>query len=279
MNGAEYHFGRDKAGPAFWIGDLSQALATADIMPRRRGTGGGSDEAIRQGGRERQEWCGFPNWESATEHFEAGFWSDDMEAIEADVYSRQLTPGMQVNWDLAGDECDVGRFLAGEPESMICWNQPAQPATVQLIAPIAVSAICAVNTMRARGAAICAVIDTLESHGIAVDLIAQMGGADGEGAYDEKRLFWEITLKRSHQPLHKARIGAVLGHEAGYRMLGFRLSDSATPNNQHLHGYGVPAVFFDLGEHVLAPKINRCHDREYLTSWVRDTVANIIGAV
>ena len=80
----------------------------------------------RREGNKREDWSGTPNFESAVKLLKEG-WPEGRkkilnikDQIEDDLVNQVKT--ININYDVVGEQVDVGLFLAGEPECMAVFD-------------------------------------------------------------------------------------------------------------------------------------------------------------
>lgn len=138
----------------------------------------------------------------------------------------------QFQWDVTGDFVDVGRVLSGEPEAFGTYvdsldgRADTRDRVVRLYANLGVSCGVTGEAIFARGAAILAAVDILESAGIRVELWT---GIASKGAGKKKTYQLEVLVKSASQPVDVDRLAFVLCHQATLRRLGF--------SHKEQHGY------------------------------------------
>ena len=126
-------------------------------------------------------------------------------------------------WDTTGLQFDVGQVLSGEPE---CWlEQQMRPAkkAVSICVNIVASAMIDGAKLARRGAAIIALVDTLQDAGYIVELTA-LGGF--ENVTNHKYVFCWFDFGTS--PLDLDAAALVLAHPGWMRHAGIALMDCAT---------------------------------------------------
>lgn len=91
----------------------------------------------------------------------------------------------QIAYDVTGDCYDMGKLVAGEPESAMYWTPSATEIRnsgkcIKIIVNTATSAVIDESIMRLRGANVLAVIDALEAVGYTTEIWAIFSARDRE---------------------------------------------------------------------------------------------------
>lgn len=123
-------------------------------------------------------------------------------------------------FDVAGSEVDMGRYLTGIPECM----QEAMPMKVmrtgrviKVLVPICCAATVPESTIRARGAAVMALVDVFAQAQHPVEIYA----VHAIGAGTRQHLSYAIKVQESDQALNMGRIMFALAHPSMLRQLAF----------------------------------------------------------
>ena len=125
----------------------------------------------------RNDWAS-GSWEDAIEALHNGWSSvrpeiDAMtEAIEDEIRDK-LVSGFREVYDVAGGGVDIGRFMSGDPDSMVTlipMSQPKQGRVTTILVNVGFSAGVSETEIKRRGAAICALIESLERVNMTVEL-------------------------------------------------------------------------------------------------------------
>ena len=132
-------------------------------------------------------------------------------------------------WDVAGADVDIGRFVVGEPENMIDFASEIVPMQSTKIVRMAVnfgaSAASTPADLIRRGVIAAVAIDIMESRGIRVEVDAVKIASqykDGTGGIISAR----IRLKSAEEPLDLDRMIFVLGHPSFLRRIWFAYLES-----------------------------------------------------
>jgi hypothetical protein len=154
-------------------------------------------------------------------------------AINAIVNARVQSIG----YDVCGDYVDVGRYLSGEPE---CFGtRTDDPCAAKPVVKVSVNTAvsCGVSqeAIFARGAAILAAIDVIESAGKRVELWAVNGALAG---CNKKTHETYVLVKPADQHLDCDRLAFALCHASTHRRLCFSVFEKygITAGNSYPHG-------------------------------------------
>jgi hypothetical protein len=139
--------------------------------------------------------------------------------------------GWGMEFDVAGAEPDVARYLEGEPENMLEFSAPSPRPRVHIVFLFGVSCHTPASEMRERGAAIISAIDAAEARGVRVKLSVASFRNESMGGYI-------LSLKEADQPLDLDLLAFILAHPAADRRVGFRLMEHTMPGLP-AH-YGIP---------------------------------------
>lgn len=149
-------------------------------------------------------------------------------------------------WDIAGERCDVPRYLTGDPANMVRrGRQNRQKPVVHLIVNGSVSCAVGAKAIAAYGAALTAVIDQIENAGRRVELDIVFGV---DGLPGGNRLFVGWKVKRAEDHCDMSAIAFSIAHPASFRRIGFALMERA-PREYQTSSYGMPCKMTkaDLG--------------------------------
>jgi hypothetical protein len=172
-------------------------------------------------------WYGTKNLSTAVKLAQTG-WADGRNrimALRAEmewlVEKNATARTKAVQFETVGEYVDIGRFIDGEPECFGTYveAQEGQSARVhRVIANISVSCNVSQETIFARGAAMYAAVDILESLGHRVELHCGIAGK----VWGRASLLQSATvcLKQAHEPVDADRLAFCLCHPAMYRRLG-----------------------------------------------------------
>lgn len=172
-------------------------------------------------------------------------------AITALVAARTQSIG----YDVAGDYVDIGRYLSGEPE---CFGtQVEDPSLSKQVVRInvntAVSCGVSQHAIFARGAAILAAIDVIESTGRRVEVWAVNGARAHQGKLHVHETY--VLVKAADQHLDIDRLAFALCHAATHRRLCFSVFEAVG-----LTGGGTAPHEVSLTEGINTRPARRCGD-------------------
>jgi hypothetical protein len=170
-----------------------------------------------------------------------------VSGVQAQVRQSVMTVNqVTLGHSVAGIAPDVGRFVAGEPESMLMLeNVEVDRSIVKVVVNITSSGGVPAEALERRGAIATALVYLLESQGktVAVDAVNCV-----EHVTTKKRLRTRFVLKRPEYPLDLDRLTFMLAHPAMLRRVWFAVVESAlTKRERKVHnlgdggfGYGIP---------------------------------------
>ena len=145
-------------------------------------------------------------------------------------------------YDVAGDEADVGRYLEGDPENMVAYElQPARKPVVKFVVSFSISSRVKADSIFNRGAAIAAAIDALESSGLRCEVWAARD-TKGRGGRPVG-LNIRVRIKGADESLDTDRLAFALCHPSNLRRLSMRINEVYGQEYfERLggHGYGYP---------------------------------------
>ncbi len=196
-------------------------------------------------------WAGTNTYPEALQLLKDG-WADGLEKIKKTsvTLTEQIIKVLEVpelQYDVTGQDLDIGRFVAGEPEDFVTVEpaeQETYPKVLHVVANISASAAVDADTIMLKGAAIVALVDALEMHGkrVIVDIVST---ADGQNDAVEQHQTW-VRIKESDGPVQLANLVMLIAHPSTLRRLMFREMEMNDADNDWKgrfgagHGYGSP---------------------------------------
>lgn len=129
------------------------------------------------------------------------------------------------HYDVAGGEVDVGRFLAGEPASMVEYVlQPITRAGNVLRLQVEVSQPWTIPaaTIRGAGNAVVELADGLRGRGIGLEILVT---AQVTGSTPGNRHETGIVLQRPNEPFDVSRLAFAIAHPGMIRRLWFSIME------------------------------------------------------
>jgi hypothetical protein len=164
-------------------------------------------------------------------------WRDGMALVQplaAAMLARPIMePADDWGWDVTGADYDVGEYLAGTPECWLARVPNETKPTITLMASIACSAGIPESVINAKGAAIVALVQALQSAGHPVRLWATVGYAvqghmntihralltdDNGGALDIDRLVFALAHPASNRIISFSACAKAAGQEPSAHM-------------------------------------------------------------
>jgi hypothetical protein len=135
-----------------------------------------------------------------------------------------LIERVDIQYDVEGHAIDIARYIEGEPE---CWMRFEQtmidgtsPKHIRVLLNISASAGVSVDSLLARGAVTCALIELLEYAGHRVELSIGMKASSSE------YYLVRVLVKPFDQPLDLAKVAYVFGHPSVLRYHIFSLMET-----------------------------------------------------
>lgn len=173
-------------------------------------------------------WHGSKTWDEAIGLALNG-WEDGIKRIEK--MSARLDENLvkilhvpEVTHDVTGDQLDVGRFIAGEPEDFMSLT-PAEveqePKILNMAVNVGASAVVDTEVMIKKGAAVVALIDALQRHGKRVVVDAFTTAVGGYLFRKGTSITTRIRIKDSDAPIQYANLVFALAHPSTHRRLAF----------------------------------------------------------
>jgi len=146
---------------------------------------------------------------------------------EADSMIRIFdTPGIEIDFDVVGDDLDMGRFLEGDP---LCYSHMVMGNSTNVVATLYVSTSAPYwvgkSAFAAKVARICRLCDWLETNRVRTRIIAIEANQCG---------LIEVTVKDFADPMYLPNV-AVVAHGDFLRRIIFRVNEHS---KTWQHGYG-----------------------------------------
>lgn len=184
------------------------------------------------------DWTGARSWEQLEGFFARGIPGMIPPALLHDasqmvIERMELRAGISSHHAQAGDEVDIGLFMAGEPECMLAPLWQAEKPCITLHAPIGYSHKVQHSAVKAHGVAVSAAIMALEAAGYAVELVLWQFACPKhpfkekkycKGAVTWRKLGWKsgplglgFKAKESNQSITTDELGFMICHPAFYR--------------------------------------------------------------
>lgn len=163
-------------------------------------------------------------------------WIEGMEGMEKALHAIMPATSHDPRWGWSqiGTSVNVGRYLHGHPKSMRSRRKKQMGSAPVLHIVVNTAASCAIRASQFAnyGAAICGLIDRLETMGRRVHLdMVNVGNFSGvRGAYG-----WNVKSASEHIDL--AALSFTLAHPAAFRRLGFAMIERL-PKAAECWGYG-----------------------------------------
>jgi hypothetical protein len=202
---------------------------------------------------------------------------DIMEERLADRFGNRFVTEYRVS----GSSVDMGKFVTGEPECMIDWQE--EPAAsmgrvVKIVVAGSASHTIDPDWIVKRGTAVVALIDTLHKLGVGVELWwdSTINGTERSGEHTTA-----VRLHSSAEPMDVDDIMFALAHPSMLRRLTFAVqerSDTWKQQEAMRHkGYGTPSKLGISRTEHFDVKVEKLQDGS--GDIVRDPLAWVIGTV
>lgn len=183
---------------------------------------------------DRRDWMQTDSFEQAVAIARDG-WPEGRAMVEKfrTVISDRIQSSMGVqqicDWQLAGSEVDVGRFVTGEPECMIEFHEVAadKPSTkfAKVVFNMSTSGGVGFEQMQLKGAAVVALVDALEGQGVRVEVDLAMESQQG-GTETGRGVRMAVTVKTAEEPVEIDRLAFALAHPSTFRRLCFSIQET-----------------------------------------------------
>lgn len=239
-------------------------------------------------------WSGTETWDQAMELAQKG-WAEGLKDIKAMSEKIWSVVGQEIQkttftFDVTGSVPDVDRFLLGEPENMVQFQQEDSVGHGKIVKIyVNSSASCGVSaeTMFVRGAAVVALVDALENLGFSCE-VETADAVAGQWTGDEEILQYHVMLKRAGGALDLDRLAFALAQPAWFRRLVFSAMEKEPEDIRRTfsvgRGYGYPTESRGLTSEergIDVPSLrygtHYWRDIKSATAWVLDAAAKVLG--
>jgi hypothetical protein len=141
--------------------------------------------------------------------------------------------GRVLEYDVAGDWIDVGRYVEGVPDCAVAVRRrPVVSRVVKIVANITCAGQIPADWVLRRGAAIIELVDLLENSGVRCELWACVASVRKFHAS-----YFNIKLKAADDGLDRDRLAFWLCHAAAGRRIGFALREGLPAEYRKAIGY------------------------------------------
>lgn len=172
------------------------------------------------------KWSGSKSWEEMEEIVQRG-WVKGRASVSASLEgifqsnSASISSGRSFDYDVAGSLPVVPLAVAGEPEHMVSFGSEVDAKPVIRLA-VNLGATCNVpgKAMMNRGAAVCALVDEIESAGNSCEIHA-VWTTQNNGAYAA----YSIGVKQAGEAVSIDDIAFCLGHTSMHRRVMFSMME------------------------------------------------------
>lgn len=218
---------------ASWGEFIDAVKENADKLPERHKEG---DEWHQ--GNDRDLWLGDGSFDETLRYAEGEGWQGAIPAAERLVAHIETDLGFAMvndfvtTFDVAGSEVDMGRYMAGEPECM-SESMPMKVMrtgrVIKIAVPVCYSSMINAETVKARGAAVMALVNAfaMMQHPVEIYACLAIHGSGNyqreDGTRGDPRLSYVIKVQDADQPLNMGRVMYALAHPTMLRQLIFAL--------------------------------------------------------
>lgn len=179
-----------------------------------------------------------------------------MGKVSLDDAIANLQQSMEFTYDVAGDEPDVERYLAGDPENMMQYHvdERRRGNVMKMIISSSQPAFVDASVMERRGTAICLATEMLTSVGLSLDVTVNERTSDQRWDTDTATTIdYRIPILHAGDYLNMEAVIFAVAHPSFLRRLIFALNENEPSELRdtmgfHEHGgYGMPmsAVLHD----------------------------------
>jgi hypothetical protein len=161
-----------------------------------------------------------------------------------DRISGKLDNRYDVRHNVCGSDVDMGRYVQGEPECMMEWvSEPAEAMgrVVKIVVNAAASSYVTAEQIKARGAAVLALIDTIHKLGVGLEVWSECG-ISNKGVNKGDRFGFAVKIHSSEDMVDIDAIMFALAHPSMLRRAVFsamEMSEKAREMGAG-GGYGYP---------------------------------------
>jgi hypothetical protein len=184
-----------------------------------------------------------------------------------------------VQHDVTGACVDIGAFLSGEPECMMDFvMEPVSThgKVITVLCGVTVNADSSGDDIRRRGAAICALVESLTMMGHSVRVIAEFSCAN---LYEGGTLSQTVTIKSATDPMDIDQVMFALAHPAMLRRVFFGAMRSAPGNFDPDNCSARPTTQGERFGADVVIDVQRSDGVRRLVSdpegWIKDTLADL----
>jgi len=238
----------------------------------------------------RRGWYGTPDFPAAIKLCREG-WPEGREIIlnlkdklKDDFIN--ITKKIDIQWDVVGEQVDVGRFIEGEPECMAVFNFKEGMGKGVITICLNIIAACNVPTdiITRRGAACLTIVDILEDMGFRCEI--RFGSAVDSG-YNHYEI--STLLKHSAQAVDLDTLAFSLAHPSMLRRIIFSVEENEPKEIKDifrfhdLGGYGRPTEMKKLdGIDLLFPHLTHIEQDKFKTDervveWITTELNKILS--
>lgn len=202
------------------------------------------------------EWDFNAGYDGALRMFKVG-WPEKVQALTNQVKvisALSARPNIEYSHEIAGDEVDVSRYLAGEPECFLegkLNDKNSENPVISIFYSLNMAGHLDASLRERMGACVFAIVQALESLGRAVEIYVSWPSEGGGGwiGRTEDKLSDYILIKAAHEYLNPSRLAFCLIHPAMLRRIWFRIREQDPAEMQRTFGircagYGACAYLY-----------------------------------
>lgn len=179
-------------------------------------------------------------------------------------------------YEVAGYTPDVPEFLSGNPECMIVRKYEETEGAgriLRLVFNCAASHAMSQQTIIARGAIACALVDAIESTGARVEIV--LCAASSRSGFS---CSFFATIKQASEPVEMDKLAFALAHPSTLRRIGLSVFEHDAPfiaRNYETHGTPQDVDEVDRGDvYIGRASLEDTSDRAAV-SWAREQLAKV----
>lgn len=189
-------------------------------------------------------WNGMVDWAGALEFARHG-WSEEHDALQGMLQGLNVTLEQVMSlqfeqvWGVEGGAVDIDRFINGDPENMVMFQQVNTTATHQVVKILVSTGVLAdvdADAIRLRGLAVCCLIEMVQRSGKAVELWAESTCQGNKG--QPVRHTTLVKVKEAGSYLDLDQIMFAMVHPAWHRHLVFGCREQEAANIRIRGGFG-----------------------------------------
>lgn len=187
----------------------------------------------------------------------------------------------QARWGPSGSAVDIGRYLSGEPDSMIDTVRAARPSPmVRIGVERVVSGATSTRDIEATGASVLFVVDALRTAGVPAEIWATFTVGQLPGGSSGEVLSTRVRVQDAGRPIDLERLAFWMMHPAALRRIAFGLWEHEPESVRRAYGF---VEYGGYGYALRGRELSGDYDEQApatmheATAWVRDVLRRRIG--